>query len=445
MSLMKKFFPIAVIIFLAFSGCLVIDNPFNGLPPGPWRAVLKLDGNTKLPEEDLGFFEVPEIIDEAIKPGELPFNFEVIYEENNPDDFHIEILNGTERIKVLPEDISFGWDHRIGKDTLTIHFPVFESYIKGIYAENIIQGLWVVTTKENYTIPFEAKFGQNHRFAKMLEEPEMDVNGKWEVTFEVETDHPYKAIGEFQQDGHKLTGTFMTETGDYRFLEGTVRKNKLFLSCFDGSHAFLFQAKMMEDGTLTGQFNSGKHYQCIWTGKRNPDFELRDPHELTYLREGYDKFAFEFKNTEGNTISSEDDRFKNKVKVVQVMGTWCPNCLDETKFLIEYLKENDHPDLEVIAMGFERHNETEGLQLLKDFKNRLDIPYEVLYAGTSQKEDAARALPMLNHIMSYPTLLLIDKNDQVRRIHTGFAGPATSEYETFRKGFGETVKSLLEE
>jgi thiol-disulfide isomerase/thioredoxin len=442
---MKKLFPFFAFLTLAFSGCLVIDNPFNGLPPGPWRATLKLDGDVKLPDEELGLFEVPEIKDEAVKPNELPFNFEVIYEANDPDAFRIEIINGEERIKVAPEDILFGWDHRIGKDTLTINFPIFESYIKGIYAENIIQGLWVVKTKENYTIPFEAKFGQNHRFTKLLEEPEMNVEGKWEVTFEVETDSPYKAIGEFKQDGSKLTGTFMTETGDYRFLEGTVRKNKLYLSCFDGSHAFLFQAKMMEDGTLTGQFNSGKHYQCLWTGKRNPDFKLSDPHELTFLKEGYEKFSFAFNNTDGKLISSEDPQFQNKVKVIQIMGTWCPNCLDETKFLINYLKENDHPDLEVVSLGFEKYDAAEGIALLKNFKQRLDIPYEVLYGGSYSKGEAAKALPMLNQIMSYPTLILIDKKDQVRKIHTGFAGPATSEYDTFKKNFSETVNVLLEE
>lgn len=442
---MKKFFLLLLPMAIAASGCLVVDNPFSGLPPGPWRAVLKLEGNVQIPEEDLGLFEIPEIKDEAIKSGELPFTFEVKYKENDPDVFGLEIINGDERIEVLPEDIRFGWDHRIGKDTLTINFPIYESYIKGIYAENIIQGLWVVTTKENYTIPFEAKFGQNHRFAKTLKAPDIDVDGKWEVTFEVETDSPYKAIGEFEQNGNKLTGTFLTETGDYRFLEGTVLGDKLFLSCFDGSHAFLFQAKMMEDGTLTGQFNSGKHYQCLWTAKRNPDFQLRDPHELTYLNEGYDKFAFAFKNTEGKMISSEDDIFQGKVKIIQIMGTWCPNCMDETKFLVEYLNENDHSDLEVVAMGFEKHDEAQNIELLKNFKERLNIPYEVLYAGPPKKAEAAKALPMLNHIMSYPTLILIDKQDQVRKIHTGFAGPATSEYEAFKKGFEETVKMLLEE
>lgn len=442
MSLLNKFLLLSLMILL-ISGCLVVDHPFTGLPPGPWRAVLKLDGNMNLPDKDLGLFEIPEIRDEAIKPGELPFNFEVIYDPDDAGIFSIEIINGKERLVVSPDDIKMGWDHRIGKDTITINFPIYESYIKGIYAENYIQGVWVVTTKEHYSIPFEATFGQNHRFAKLLESPDLIVDGKWEVTFEVETDSPYKAIGEFKQEGSKLTGTFLTETGDYRFLEGTVRKKNMFLSCFDGAHAFLFEAKEMEDGTLSGLFKSGKHYQCLWEAKRNPDFELRNPDSLTFLKEGYDKFAFAFPNTEGKTISLEDENLQGKVKIIQVMGTWCPNCMDETKFLLDYLAQNTRDDLKVIALGFERHDEPQNLQLLKKYKERLGIPYDVLSAGPPAK--ALEALPMLNHIMSFPTMMLIDKKGQVRKIHTGFSGPATSEYTAFKKDFDQTVKMLLNE
>jgi thiol-disulfide isomerase/thioredoxin len=440
----KKFSLFLFVVFL-LNGCLVVDNPFNGLPPGPWRAVLILEGGKEIPEEELDYFEVPKLKAEVVKSGELAFNFDVIYEENNPDKFHIEVINGEERFVVPSEDIIMGWDHRIGKDTITINFPIYESYIKGIYAENIIQGNWVVTTKENYKVPFEARFGQNHRFANLIKAEELNVEGKWEVTFGVDTDDPFKAIGEFIQEGNKLTGTFMTETGDYRFLEGIVYEDNIFLSCFDGAHAFLFEAKMMEDGTLTGIFRSGNHYQVLWEGKRNPDYKLRDPNSLTFLKEGYDKFAFSFKNTEGQLISLEDENLKDKVKLVQVMGTWCPNCMDETKFLIDYLSKNSNEALEVIALGFEKHDEEKSLKLLKDFKKRMNIPYEVLFAGPSGKSAAVELLPMLNHIMSYPTMIFIDKKNQVRKIHTGFAGPATSEYAAFKKDFEETVEMLLAE
>ena len=88
----------------------------------------------------------------------------------------------------------------------------------------------------------------------------------------------------------------MTETGDYRFLEGTVQENKFWLSVFDGAHAFLFEGKILNDNELTGTFRSGKHYTTTWAAKRNADATLTSPDSLTYLLPGYDAVAFSFEN-----------------------------------------------------------------------------------------------------------------------------------------------------
>ena len=57
----------------------------------------------------------------------------------------------------------------------------------------------------------------------------------------------------------RVTGTFLTETGDYRYLEGVVDGDSLKLSCFDGSHAFLFHAALDQD-SFRGRFWSGTHW-----------------------------------------------------------------------------------------------------------------------------------------------------------------------------------------
>jgi len=147
-------------------------------------------------------------------------------------------MNGEERIKV--SDIEIGRNKENNKDTFLIEFPIYESYLKGYYNERIIEGEWVVTTKKNYALPFVAKYGKNYRFTQLKQKPVMDLTGNWEVQFEDENG-PYAGVGEFKQDGNELRGTFRTETGDYRFLEGTVQKDKLYLSVFDGAHAFLFE------------------------------------------------------------------------------------------------------------------------------------------------------------------------------------------------------------
>lgn len=435
---------IALGIIVLASSCIVVDNPYTSLPPGPWRGVLELEYSPvssnpegkPLPEKmNMSFEEVMQ--------GELPFNFEVVYD--TPDSFHIELINGEERMIV--DDITVGLDRSTAKDTVIINFPVYDSYIYAIYEEDILEGDWIVNNRgSEYRIPFIARHGQSHRFTALKKEPVMDVSGRWEATFEIDEEDPYPAIAELRQNGNHLEGTFLTETGDYRYLEGTVQANKMYLSCFDGSHAFLFEANIKEDSSLIGSFRSGKHYRTLWSARYNPDAQLASPDELTYLKDGYSQLEFGFPNLEGDTIRLNDAAYQGKVRLVQILGSWCPNCRDETRFLTQYLEKNPHPELAVIGLAFERYKEKEkALKAIRTYKNQMDIPYEILHAGISDKKEASKALPMLNQIVSYPTLIFVDKTGKVRRIHTGFSGPATSTYEDFKADFESYVNQLLKE
>ena len=432
-----------VSVILGLNSCFFsAENPYTGLPPGKWRAVLKLVNNPinpnprgePLPDKvNLKFEEVTD--------GELPFIFEVKYVTK--DSFYIEIINGDERIVV--DDIKIGRDKSQAKDTILINFPVFDSYIRGFFLENAIDGEWVVRSKENYRIPFIARHGRDYRFTNLRKEPAMDVSGRWDATFEIGTEDEYKGVGEFKQDGNHLTGTFLTETGDYRYLEGTVQANKLYLSCFDGSHAFLFEGKINpKDSTMIGSFRSGNAYQTSWEAKFNPNAKLKDANALTFLKPGYDRFDFTFENTAGKTVSLKDARYQNKVKIIQIMGTWCPNCRDETDFLVNYLKEHPDQDVEVIALAFERYKEKDkAMEALKRYQEHFKMDYELLLAGNSNKAEASNVLPMLNAVLAYPTMIVIDKNNRVQRIHTGFSGPATSEYKQFKAEFSRFILQLL--
>ncbi len=426
-----------------FSTC-IIPEPFESIAPGKWRATLQLEEKRGAkefqPRKRTEEYQIEEVTE-----GELPFNFEVVYEENKKD-FHIDIINGSERIRVNKEDISVGRNIANGQDTIIIAFPHYESYIKAIYEERVMEGEWVVETRPNYSIHFTAWHGQDHRFTTLRKKPKIDIDGDWAVTFS-EDDDPYVAIGEFKQDNNDVTGTFRTETGDFRFLEGSVQANKLYLSCFDGSHAFLYEAKILEDNTLVGAFWSGSHYKTTWKAKRDDNFKLTDPNELTYLKAGYDKVEFSFPDVNGKTVSINDDKYKGKVKLVQILGTWCPNCADETAFLADYYNKLQSDDLAIIGLAFEKHRETEKSKIaIERFIKRFDVKYDVLFAnGSSSKKEAGEALPMLNAVISYPTMIFIDKNHKVRRIHTGFEGPATSRYNDFVKEFDTFVKKLLAE
>lgn len=442
---MKKLLILLALPLVLFEACITAENTFPSLPPGRWRAILKIENQYVTPNPKGK--PLPDKVDmkyEEVTPGELPFNFDVVYD--NDSTFHIEIINGEERFIVPAEDISFGRTRSRARDTIRIDFPIYSSFIRANYAGGVIEGEWVVTTRENYSIPFVAYHGKGYRFSTVKKEPVADLTGKWEATFGLDEEEPYPAIGEFKQEGNHLTGTFLTETGDYRFLEGTVLEDKFWLSCFDGSHAFLFEGKIINEDTLTGAFYSGKHYRTTWEAKRNENAQLTPPDSLTFLNPGYERFTFSFKNPEGKLISPDDPVYEGKVKIIQIMGTWCPNCRDETMFLVDYLKKEKPEDVAVIALAFEKHrDEAKAMQALRTYKERFNMPYEITLAGPADKDGAAKALPMLNQVLAYPTMIILDKNNRVRRIHTGFSGPATSEFASFKKEFMEFINELRAE
>lgn len=431
-----RYFIVGIAVLL-ITGCFHIENRYTGMAPGPWRATIDI---TPLGQEGI----VTEVgnktynLDDTQK-NQLPFTFDLIYE--NETDFYIEIVNGKERIKV--KDIKIGRNKENNRDTFLIGFPIYESYIKGYYNERIIEGEWVVTTRKNYALPFVAKYGKNHRFTQLKQKPVMDLTGNWEVQFE-DKDGPYAGVGEFTQEGNELRGTFRTETGDYRFLEGTVQKDKVYLSVFDGAHAFLFEAKILADKTMIGTFKSGRHYEASWTAKQNSEATLANPNSLTYLKPGYESIDFSFENIKGETVSLTDAKYNGKAKLLQIFGTWCPNCKDESEFLVKYFKQHPNLEIEVIGLAFEKHRDLEKAKAaLRRYKERLGMDYELLVAGYSDKKEAATALPMLNHILAYPTLIFLDKQNKVKKIHTGFAGPATSKYSDFIVEFEQTIQELL--
>ncbi len=371
-----------------------------------------------------------------VQDGELlPFNFSI---GNGSEGYSMEIYNADEVLSI--DEII------INNDSLIIKMPVFEGYISGRFTNNSIEGNFIKESLDR-VVPFTANFNDSIRFVPSRPAA-INVTGNWEAVFSKGTEDAYVAKGIFKQDGEKVTGTIRTTTGDYRYLEGVVDGDSLKLSTFDGTHVFLFLARI-NDGIMNGTFYSGNHFQEPFEAVPNESYELPDATTLTYLNKGYEKINFSFPDINGNLISLEDPQFQDKVVIIQIMGTWCPNCLDESKFLVEYLKENSHDDLEVIALAFEyAKTEEAAFKGINRLKNRLGISYPILLAqyGSSDKKTANEKLPMLNHILSYPTTIFIDKESEVRRIHTGFNGPATGEkYIEFKQDFKEFVNSLIAE
>lgn len=367
----------------------------------------------------------------------LPFNFQI---NQKGSTIEMHIINGEESIYVQ--------DIKPIKDSLFIELPIFESAFElKVVDSTLMEGIWINYYKgPDYKISVKAKHGEDFRFSFQNSESTKQLSGKYEVVFTEADGSNFPAIGIFEQDGSVLSGTFATETGDYRHLQGNYLKDSIFLSTFDGSHAFLFIGEN-QDSLIKGTFWSGTHYTADWVAKPNKEAKLRNPDSLTFLKEGYDSFYFSLPNTKGEIVSLEDSVYENKVVIVQIMGSWCPNCLDETRFLTQLYKRYHNDGLELIALAFERTRSKEkALQNLAELQQKTKAPYPFLLGGWKRDSQPTTVLPMLTKIISYPTAIFIDRKGKVRKIHTGFYGPGTGDYyQEFVSDTEQFVEKLLNE
>lgn len=393
---------IGLLLFLTFS--LQVNSKNAKLNTGIWHLALQLNDSTVLPVSFLL--------------------------KKNQKTFRLYLQNAQESIEL--KEIVYK------NDSLIITFPTFDSQLKAkIIANDKIEGSWFNYTKvPNYKISFIAISGQKPRFPAQAST--LNVNGKWEVTFDYDNE-PEKAIGLFDQlhssccessacIKNEIRGTFLTETGDYRYLEGNISNDSLYLSTFDGSHAFLFRSKLIND-TLWGDFLSGKHYSAKWYAVRNEDVQLTDPDSLTYLINNQ-SIKLSLPDLNNGTYTYPNTSTQGKVTLIQIMGTWCPNCLDESRYLRE--QKNKYAEkLEIVAVTFETQETLEEkVEKVKRYKDNLELNYTFVIGGKGCKSCAAELFPMLNGVISFPTLIFIDKKGNIRRIHTGFNGPGTGVYYT---------------
>lgn len=423
--------------------------PATGVAIGTYRAVLTLPG------------------------GELPFGLDLEREGSATVGY---LLNGGERVKLT--EVTITGPH------LDIRMPGYENRLIADAKGDELQGEIILDKlggKEQH-IPLHAKLGEGYRFFENAEqsgvagqatEPDRSgvaqqsdasghadpsghadqsekgaVSGRWAVNFIDDADaKPEVAVGEFTQSRDVVSGTFLTATGDHRFLGGQIKGDELYLSTFDGAHAFLYKAKLGADGTLAGDFWSGTAYHERWTGRRDANAALPDAYSLTAMRPGAKRLNFAFPDLAGNTVTSNDAAFKGKVMIVALAGSWCPNCHDEAAFLAPLYRDYRGKGVEIVSLMFEHFGDfPRAAAATERFRQHYGIEYTTLIAGISDKDEASKVLPTLDHVYAFPTTIFIDRKGNVRKIHTGFSGPATGEHYTqFVTEIKDTLDRLLAE
>jgi peroxiredoxin len=402
---------------------------------GVWRGEFKVDGDV------------------------IPFNFEVKGKDVQGATF--TLLNGSRRDNFVVE--------RLSDDTLSVPMNTYDAALLiRIVDDRHLTGEYqdlVPSRNGARNLPFTAEHGKRWRFVEPGKDvaPEADLSGKWAIrqsdksyiestaggreTNAQEIANRRGQVALLKQQGNALSGVFMTAVGDSRELEGTVQGNRFYLSHFSGPSPRLIKGTIDEDGNIQGAFGSGIYNVVKFEGHKDENAELPDPYKLTYLKDGRRTIDFTFPDLQGKPVSLRDEKYKGKVVIVEIIGTWCPNCTDQTYFLAPWFKENQHRGVEAIAIAFEQEDDFAYFQkTLSKFKSYFDIRYDIVFGGIADKRVATEKLKGLNYMAAFPTTIIIDRNGEVREIYTGYTGTVTGKYyEDYVRRFNALMDELLAE
>jgi peroxiredoxin len=370
--------------------------------------------------------------------GDAPFGMQIAREDGR---YVLYLANGTERTRVPNVEVKEG--------ELRAFFPGYENSLRAaIHRKKLTGSVTLIKSGgEEQVIPFEATLGAAPRFFDKVATDNADVSGRWDVAFTDDAGKTSQAVALLEQQHDRVTGTVMTPTGDHRFLEGQVHDDEVWLSTFAGGLPYLYKLKVDHSGALKGEYWQGLKSHEKLTAVRNADATLVDPESLTRMKANVERLDFTFRDIDGHPVSLSDERFRGKVVLVTLGGSWCPNCHDEAMFLAPFYRSYRDKGFEIVALMFERHGEFDkAAAATRRFRDDLGVEYTTLIAGVSDKDEASKALPTLSGVYGFPTTIFIDKQGKVRKIHTGFTGPATGHhYEEYVSEFRSFVDELLGE
>ncbi|MCP4458553.1 MAG: TlpA family protein disulfide reductase [Cytophagales bacterium] len=363
---------------------------------------------------------------------QAPFTFEITGRQDQAP--IITLINGADRQVIEYSSI-------VG-DSIFIPLDPFDATLRARYSDTEMVGIW----KKNYQsshVTFKASFGEVRFKTSSKSYPEID--SKWAIEFKPGTADKYPAVGLFEQEGNKVMGTLLTEVGDFRFFEGVLDGDSIKMSSFDGVHAFMLMGIQTDEG-WEGEFYFEKSYSENWVATYDNDVEIADPFGMVVLDEVKHKPYYDLLGAGSGRNSIDVSKYAEKVVIIQVFGTWCPNSFDQTRFLVDWYKSKNEA-VEIVGSTYEPNYSKEyGLKRIADYKSNLGIPYDIYLGGQLSKAQAAFSFPFIDRINAFPTLVILDKNGYARYVHSYFNGPATGDYYTaFKNDLNRIVNELLSE
>ena len=349
-------------------------------PAGPWKAVLDLAG------------------------GALPFAIRI---EAQPQGWKGKLCNG---------DACQSFSAvRMEGDTLTLEMADYAAVLKASVRSDSLLGYYHnVGSRGPRTIPMRAARGSRPAStapARLL--------GRWDATYYQELGTSPRVF-DFRNRPDGFQGTIISSTTDYGPFTGTAVGDSFAIGLFDGSFVYMLTGRLVGD-TLRGLFHAGARTQTPWTAVRSSGAShLGSPTEMSRA-DTTAPLRFEFPDLQGRLVRNDDPRFKGKVLLLDIFGSWCPTCHDAAPELLRLYRRYHARGLEIVGLAFEATGDTAvDARQARRYRDKFGIRFPILLAGINDNESIATALPQLQDVTAFPTTVLVGRDGRVRRIYAGF-------------------------
>ena len=374
------------------------------------------------------------IWDATINYGQqsIPFRFEF---SGTGNDIRVSFFNGDVRVTSTAG--------RLDGKSLSLNFDHLGTKLEATFEDGAVKGTY--GGRRGGSHEFEA---HPHKELAPDSATAPDVAGVWEIPTESRKgEHAWRFI--VRQDGQKISAAILRVDGDTGLLTGEYRNGKFALSLFDGARAQKMDIAVKEDGSLDLSMQGGRGGPTVLNAVRPAVAEGKGivPANFathTGVKNPDEPFAFSFPDLKGNIVSNTDAKFRDKVVIVNITGSWCPNCHDEAPYLAELYRKYKALGLEIVALDFEDADELKDPSRLPAFIKNYKIEYTYLRAGETSELNAK--VPQAVNLNSWPTTFFLGRDGKVRAVHAGFAAEASGQFHSeLQKEYTSTIERLLAE
>lgn len=377
-------------------------------PAGQWDAVVGVSNNTI----------------------EIPFRFEIV---NANGTYRGYFFDGDVKVPSQPGTFANG--------TVDLRFDQYGARLVATLSGDRLEGKYDRGTR-GAAYPFRAT---RAAAAKAGTEKVPNISGEWRIpTKSAKGESAWRFI--VRQNGANVSASILRIDGDTGALSGQYANGRFLVSHFSGARPVKYEITVAADGSLE-LLQNGQQKLAAYklTDARAKDAAPTSPTQFTRMKNPAEPFRFSYPDLNGKVVSNTDERFRNKVVLISITGSWCPNCHDEAVFLRDFLPGRRERGLEVVQLMFEYTDDAdEARRLVREFASRYDIDYPVLLAGTYG--NVSDAIPAIASFHAYPTMLVLGRDGRILHTHTGFSGPATGgHYDRFVADFTALIDGLLAE